>query len=963
MLHRSINVARKLLGDSRGRTRGARDAGAIQTVHGRGYRFVAPVSEYAAPAQTEAGPGASFVGREAVLRELRAALDEAVAGRSQAVLLIGEPGIGKSRSVEELARDAGARGARTVTGTCHEGEGAPAFWPWVQMLRSLLGTEDEAGAAAILDAAGAAERVPEIRERVRELGGGALSPEQERFRVFEGVRAFLERQASAPLLLVLEDLHWADTSSLQLLQFLVRELRSAPVLLVATLREAERRRGDPVTRTLAELSRHDRFRRIELAGLSEEEVGDFLAATIGRRPPEPLVRAVCERTDGNPFFIHEVVRWLSGEGLLEFPEFVSTWSVEIPPGVREVLGRRLESLSEACNDVLSLGAVIGREFGLELMLPSSGSRREEVLAALDEATAARVIAPVPGTQGDHAFSHALVREALYDELPTARRVGLHRRVGESLEKLAAEHPEPYLSGLAHHFHAAAAGGDEDKAIKYAVAAAARAAGVHAHEEAAQHYARAVELLELRPPVNPEQLLRLLQALGDAHLAAGEGDASRESFLRAAEVARSLGQPDSFARCALGYSGWGEWGPPNEPLRQLLEEALAHMGSRPCPLRARILSHLAGVPPYAQTPEQCRRLSSEALEIARDGEDAQTLSDALMARHFSLSDPDETEERISVARELLSLSEEVGRPDLAYRVRQDLEADLLTLDRIEEFSSVLDESTRLAETWRTPLFHFANGVSRAGLLLIRGRLDDCERLVGENFRLGQRLSHRLAMATLMGHGYLLLRHRGQVERLEDALPSIEENFPWFGTYLQISPAVASAEADRRDSARDAFERVAANDFADIPRSMDWLVCVSELASVAAYLGDRRRAGRLLELLAPYAGRHAVLPGPLLYAGPVDRHLGALAATLGKREAAAAHFENALAMCERLGAAPERVRTRVDYARCLLASRGGTARGRGRELAQQAHAEATKLGLEGLAATADGLGQIPVTPRSR
>ena len=339
--------------------------------------------------------GGVFVGREREMDELRAALESALSGRGQLVLLVGEPGIGKTRTAEELATYASLRKAQVLWGRCYEGDGAPAYWPWVQAIRAYA-HEHEPGALRAELGSGAvhvAQIVSEVRERLPGLPEPpALGPDAARFQLFDGVSTFLRNASrTQPLVLVLDDLHWADKPSLMLLQFVARELRGARLLVIGTYRDVDIRRQHPLSQALGELAREQLAERIVLRGLGKRDVARFVEITTGLRPPTALVEAVYRETEGNPFFVNEVVSLLVSDGRLQRPERVTSWSVEIPQSVREVIGRRLDRLSPECNRVLTTAAVVGREFGLALLERVADLSEDRLLDVLEEALGARVV--------------------------------------------------------------------------------------------------------------------------------------------------------------------------------------------------------------------------------------------------------------------------------------------------------------------------------------------------------------------------------------------------------------------------------------------------------------------------------------------------------------------------------------------------------------------------------------------
>ena len=371
--------------------------------------------------------GGVFVGRQREMGELKVALEDALSGRGRMVTLVGEPGIGKTRTATELATYAGLRGAQVLWGRCYEEHGVPPYWPWVQAIRSYvrehepeqLRSEMGTGAADIADIA---EIVSDVRERIPDLKPSPAldDPEQARFRLFDSITAFLKGASrTQPIVLVLDDLHWADKPSPMLLQFLVRELAGARLLLVGTYRDVELSRQHPLAETLGELTRESGsgFQRVVLRGLTAEDVGRFIEVTSGTPAPRGLVDAVHSQTEGNPLFVTEVVRLLAQEGeLAPRPAPVQgrpsteragvteslrqdsgqAWTVRIPEGVREVIGRRLNRLSERCNDTLTVAAVIGREFELrQLARLIDDISDDRLLVVLEEALSARVIEEMP----------------------------------------------------------------------------------------------------------------------------------------------------------------------------------------------------------------------------------------------------------------------------------------------------------------------------------------------------------------------------------------------------------------------------------------------------------------------------------------------------------------------------------------------------------------------------------------
>ena len=434
--------------------------------------------------------GGVFVGRRREMGELKAALEDVLSGRGRLVTLVGEPGIGKTRTALELATYAGLRQTQVLWGRCYEGEGAPPYWPWVQAIRSYVRDVDAEQLKSDMGAGAAdiAEVVSDVREQLPGLQTPPqLEPEQARFRLFDSITAFLKSAGRRkPLVLVLHDLHWADHPSLLLLEFVARELASARVLVIGTYRDMELSRQHPLSHTLGELTRESLFQRVLLRGLDQEDVGRFVELASGVTPPTGLAAAVHRQTEGNPLFVTEVVRLLVQEGGLtqDSASERDSWSVRIPEGVRDVIGRRLDRLSERCNEILTIASVVGREFAIEQLSPLiediSGDRLLEVM---DEALSSRVIEELPQSVGRYQFTHALIQETLIGELPLTRRVRVHGRIAEALEELYGASAEAHSAELAYHFAQAESLLGTEKLVKYSLLAGEKALASYAYEEA------------------------------------------------------------------------------------------------------------------------------------------------------------------------------------------------------------------------------------------------------------------------------------------------------------------------------------------------------------------------------------------------------------------------------------------------------------------------------------------------
>ena len=865
-------------------------------------------------------PNGTLLGRERELDALRAGLDEAVAGQGRLFLVGGEPGVGKTRLLEEFARYAASVGARVLSGRCWEAGGAPAYWPWSQSIRGyvrncdpeVLVTELGSGAS---DVAGL---VPEVRERLPGVPAPSRSrdPDTARFRLFDSTAAFLRRAATRePLVLVLDDLHAADTPSLILLQFLARELAETRIVVLAAYRDTELARGSPLMQSVVALRRESVTREIPLSGLTRDDVVHFIRQTAGTDAPACVVNAISAQTEGNPLFLGEIVRLLAHEGRLTDPGQRTPSRLAIPQGVREVIGLRLGHLSGACNELLILASMLGREFRLDALERVSELSGNDILELLDEAILAGLIAEVSGVPGRLRFSHGLVRETLREELTTSRRVALHARIGEALEVFYAHDTEAHIGELAYHFFESLPGGDAERAMEYAWRAARHAVRVLAYEEASRLYRMAIAALDASHAPREQTHCHLLLGLGDAEARAGNMPEARKAFLDACEIARRIGMPEALAEAAVGYGGRIVWARAGHDLRlvSLLRDALAGLPPSDSPLRVRLLARLAGALRDAPSLDERGALSAEAVEMARRLDDPATLAYALDGRYAAVLGPDNPEERLAIANEIVRLADAVDDRERAVQGRHYRVIALMELADLGRVDAEVATMAMLADELRQPAQLWYVAATRANLALLTGQFDQAEDLIARALELGRHAMSRDATLSSRLQMFLLRREQGRQGEVEDMLRrSIHE----YRTRPVFRCALILLLCDLRseDEARAAFEHIASNAFADIPIDNEWLFCMSFLADASERLAAADHAGKLYELLLPHAARNASNADEISL-GNVSRSLGNAAAALQRWNDADHHFEAALEANARMGARPWHARTRQDYARML------------------------------------------------
>ncbi|HMI23134.1 MAG TPA: AAA family ATPase [Streptosporangiaceae bacterium] len=877
-----------------------------------------------------AGP----VGRADVLDGLRRIVDQAVAGRGQIMLLAGEAGIGKTTMLAAAADYAESRGARVAWGWGWPGEGAPGYWPWIQVMRTLG-----------LDIPWPAE---DSGEPVRD------APASERFRLFDEVTSLLLAESRIqPLLLLLDDLQWADQPSQLLLDFLARRLHAGAVAVVGGYRDVAPAPG-PVLAALAA-----RTTVLPLTGLGPDAVGDLVADVVGEQRAAEVAAGVHRRTGGNPFFVQQV-SWLLRGG-----------QEGIPPGVREALELRFAALPGAAAAALRTAAVIGQRFSADLVALVSGQPSGAVAEALAAGVRARVVSR-DGTDA-YRFAHDLFREYAYDQLPSAERASLHRRIGQALEASRAAGGEVTLAELARHF--VLADPVSAQAWEYSVAAAIQAAARLAYEEAVRHWEHAVAATDARPAERTGALLEL----AEARRRAGQGEAAGQAYLRAAVLARgdetlihlrppregmvrTAQDPAALARAALGLHAIGTrtWWPPDQVVA-LLSEALDAFGpgSDGEPLRLHVMASLSrALAWHGLDPPRARALAAQAVAAARAAGDPVTLPSCLLAQHHAIWAAGTARDRLRIAAEVSGLAERSGDQEIL------LEARLLAAtDRLEladpGFRAELDEFIRLAEASRQPRFRYAALVRRAALALLAGRLAEAERLIGQAEILGEECGEPGVRDVRYDQGWDLLTAQGRLGELGGTLP---EMFPDpESPQARGARALVMLASGARAAAAEAVAPLLTADPGTIPPDRQRLLGLAYAAELAVAFGAVPMAEQLYAALLPFEDEAVVSGAAITFKGAVAHYLGLLAAVLGRAATAASHLERAVAAHDRLGAAAWSLRSRYHLATVWLGEPGR------RPAAVSALAEvavaARTLGLAQLAREAEAAGfaagQVPVT----
>ena len=901
-----------------------------------------------------------FVGRERELGELRDALETSRSGTGRTVLIGGEPGIGKSRLADELASIATAQGQLVLWGRAWEDAGAPAYWPWVQVLRSLLrsSTPDQVRAYLGLGAPDVAQMLPELRAMFPDLSPpSSAESESARFQLFDSTTNLLRHAAhDRPMLIVLDDLHAADTPTILLLRFLASQLTDMAALVVGTYRDLELTPDHPLTLAISEMARERSTRLVMLGGLGSGAVSEYISATANFQPDELTVAAVWRETNGNPLFVGEAVRLLEAEGRLREVADLTSLRVAVPAGVRAVIARRIGHLSERAAKALTVGAVIGPEFSIDVLRRIGELPPAETIDAVDDAVRAGLLVPVSGASGRYRFSHDLVREALYDELPSGLRSRLHRRIAETLETVYSAAVDAHLAELAFHFVQATEMADLDsagespadtrtKAIAYARRAGEQSSGALAYEEASQQFSMALAAMDAGEDAEPHVRAELLLELGDADARTGDLDKARTSFLEAARLARELRSGTLLARAALGFGGRHQWARAGNDtvIVPLLRDALKLLGDADDRLRVRLLTRLAGA--LRSDPKmrsESARLSGEAVELARRIADPSSLGFALAGRFWATWWPENPEERERLAKEIISVADSVGDGERIAEAHLMRFLSLFELGQVGEARRQMDRLAQVIRETRQPAHLWLEPVNRAELALFEGDYALAESLIAVESRGGYRVTPgRDDLSAARMHRFLLRREQGRVAEEEANVRASAHEFPWYPMH-KAALCCLLVEIGRVGEARQLFAEIATNDFEAIYRDNEWLLGMSLASHACALLGDTQAALTLYAQLAPFAGRHAIghAEGSI---GVVDAYLGLLAATLGRLDDAERHLVAAIALLDEQGGRPWRAHAQHDLATVLRRRGHDNDSERAAELDAEALRTATEIGM--------------------
>jgi DNA-binding winged helix-turn-helix (wHTH) protein/tetratricopeptide (TPR) repeat protein len=945
VVHWTISRLRRALGQSRGSQlpietiprRGYRFASALVTEAGSPQRRVSIAAPSSEAASLSAGSDSAFVGREAVLQMLSGAFASARESAGGLYLLIGEPGIGKSRCALELASRLGAD-ASVWSATCAGNPSAPPLWPWLQILRAC--EEGEASGSSLQ---------LEVRALREELQAGDVSDERSAvaraFGLLDRTRQLLlELSRSRPRLVIFDDVHDADASSLELLALLVPQLAKSSLMVLATLHAPSldpQRAPDPRL-----LDIRSRAQSISLLPWSRNEVAQFVSGTVRSPAAAALAEVIWRRSGGNPLFAQQllllhVVR--SGTDIEALPADGMLGSRMLPGDTQELLRRRLAGLPPETVAVLGAASVIGCSFELALLQRITGQPASELLAALDPALRVGMLEPGERSS-EYAFRHELIRDAIYADLSGAERSRLHGKTGAALEDPAIGAASP--SVLAWHFYCAAPLGHAARAVDHAMRAAREARRMDAHADEARYCEWALEAQAFDETLDATRRGELLIALGSARMELGENEAARRHISRAIEIAEARNLPAVLARAAFALrpSMLLAWLPDTLALRAL-EEARRDLPADAVALRGQVAAYLSCIHPYSDRPDQREALIQEALLLARASGNPRSLFDALRARCQSLTAPDRVDDLLRWSTETEDLAAQTGSRAMLLESQSYRYLGLLQRGDVSDANELLAELNRTTSKLGVGEADWLHRHLEARHEFYAGHLDRAAELYTD-----LRRRSRVAGTTMTEFHYttgmsLVHSERGSLGAFWPEYQEIVRLWKGRSPSLCAQSALFLAAQGREREARAELERIPLERLSRRPMPGGYLGMLATTGRAASVTGDRVRCERVYEELLPFAQHNAV---DIIWfcLGSVAHFLGLIARALEDRDAAIAHFELAIQRNSEFGYRPYAARSRFELARTLVESGEVRQRREASALLDEVEPEARKMGLTAL-----------------
>jgi DNA-binding NarL/FixJ family response regulator len=893
-----------------------------------------------------------IVGRARDLEGFRAAFDRMLTGRRQVVLISGEPGIGKTRYAEALADVAEDQGALVLWGRCHEETGAPPYWPWVQILRAYVDASslDEVRLNMGTAAKDIAAIVPELLDSSQPIPAAPSSitnSNPARFRTFDAIRQFFHHATQqVPITLVLDDLHWADAPSLSLLEFLSQELLRSRLLIVGAYRDTDNSRKTPLVSALGALSRDSDVRHVHLSGLSQVAIGEVAERLCDVRLSESAIKMIYEQTDGNPLFAIELIKVLIDESA---GAAIATMPARIPAGVHETIGRRLSRLTDRCNELLCVAAVHGRQFSAREIAVSMGEDLHDVLTGLEPADQAGIIQSSVDAVGSYQFTHALIRQTIYQDLPTVERLRLHARAGDTLVTVHSAHLESALTRIAHHYHEAAALGNPEKAVVYALRAADSAVRMGAYEDALLHYDNVIETLGKAGLMHDERLARAYILKGSALRQLGQVQESIATLLEAVNRTRILGSAELLVD-VLMFLAMSSRHVEQQHFAPLLSRALALLPEADSGARAKALATLAFAQRTLSDTSRIQGLVDESLEMASHACDATARCACYQLTIMALrGKPESLHRRLLMGQEYIAVARHTGSDDLLADAYYWQALNYFESGQIEDLEALLQHYDGLSAA-RSGMHQYQAGAHSVTLALLRGDWTDLETRIEGLLEIGTNTRREDADGVYGAQMFALNRDLGRLHALAPQIKEIASS----GTKRMWEPGLMLilAELGFLSEARGILDRLNVGDRCAILRDDMYTTCLVFCAETCCALGDAGRAESFYQLLRPYAGQTANHPTAVCF-GAADLYLAMLACTANWADLARDHFVQALTLNRAMRAWPFLARTLLRYGAFLLTRPSDAERRLGVQQLREAEQLARRLGMARLVADIDAL----------
>ena len=858
-----------------------------------------------------ASEASTFVGRTDELGALHQAFQAACDGRQRRVVLVGgEPGVGKTTVVSHAIRRWYDAGATIAMGRCEEDVRAP-YRPFLDALTHLVASapDDALRAHVARHGRSVLPLAPVLADRIGPLPeAGTVDLESERFLLFAAVADLLAALGDqAPVVLFLDDLHWADAGTASLLRSLATAADPARLLVVGTLRTDELSGNEPMAQALAAFRRTPAVSRLELDGLRSADVVDLVERWTGAGTGtgiEQLADDLVAETDGNAFFVTEVIRHLEETGqLVDLPDAPPVAGSLVPDSVREVLAERIARLGSLGDNVLAAAAVVGSEFTLPVISSLTGVADEKVFGVLADAAAASLVREVADSPGHFVFSHALVQHAILASLGATRAATLHRRVAELLE---AEHVEGMpVAALAHPWLQATNVSDTSRARDWARQAGDAALLALAPGDAVAFYRQALLLNDQLRNDDLAARVDLLTKLGTAERQAGDPE-HRETLLKACRLARRVDDGGRLAAAALANNSgtFSRFQGVDAERVDMLDAAIA-AATEPA-TQALLLGTLANELTYAGDYARRRTIADAALDAARSTGDAALLLRVLNLVFFALWIPETLDERLALTDETLALAAQVDDPLARYWAASSSCLNLLQAGRIAEGEQQALAMRDLADRLAQPALRWRALHTEAARRLLAGDPAGAAPFAAEAFELGDGAGEPEASVYFKSQDMVGRWQQGTLDELSARIKGTSPRPP----NAEASLCLIFAETGREAEVRAVLDRRADAGFADVPRDPAYIACVAMFAEATIYLRHAPAAARLYDLVSPFADQVGF--DGVMTVGRLDHHLGGLARVLGRHDEAVDRLRSAAERHDEMAARFFEARSRLELA---------------------------------------------------